>query len=94
MWLFVPFLFLLVLAVIGGVLVGGIYAAVLLPIVAIILIGAMSAVFLRQSRAGRRSRPPGWVGPPPQADSAADRETAPDTASTRDVSADAETTNR
>jgi hypothetical protein len=94
MWLFVPFLFLLVLAIVGGVLVGGIYAAVLLPIVAIILIGAMSAVLLRQSRGGRRSRPPGWVGPPPQADSAADRETAPDPAAIPNVSADAGTTNQ
>jgi membrane protein implicated in regulation of membrane protease activity len=93
MWLFVPFIVLLVLAIIGGLLVGGIYAAVLLPIVAIVLIAGMSAVLLRRSRAGRRSRPPGWVGPPTQADSAAGRETAPDPA-LHQIGADADTTHR
>jgi predicted lipid-binding transport protein (Tim44 family) len=88
MWLFVPFLFLLLLAIIGGLLVGGIYAAVLIPVVAIILLGIAAALLLRKSRGGRRSRPAGSVGPPSQADSAADRETAPDSAM-RDDSLDA-----
>jgi len=88
MWLVIPFIVLLILAVIGGLLVGGIYAAVLIPVVVIILFAVGVALFLRQSRTGRKPRPLGSVGPPPQADSAAGREMAPDSA-TREDSMDA-----
>jgi hypothetical protein len=85
MWIVVPFIVLLILAILGGLLVGGIYAAVLIPVVVIILFGVGIGVFLRQSKAGRRSRPPGSVGPPAQADSAAGLEIGPDPATRSDA---------
>lgn len=47
MWIAIPVVLLVILAIVGGVLVGGIYAAVLLPVVLLILIGAGLAIFKR-----------------------------------------------
>jgi hypothetical protein len=41
MWLALPLLLLIVLVLAGGLVVGGIYAIVLVPIAAIVLIGAV-----------------------------------------------------
>jgi hypothetical protein len=53
MWLALPVILLIVLALAGGLLVGGIYAIVLVPIAAIILIGAVIYTIW-----GRASEPP------------------------------------
>lgn len=61
MWLVFPLLLLLVLVVIGSALVGGIYAAVLIPVIVIIAAGVGTGVMLRRSK-GRPAREPGTAG--------------------------------
>jgi hypothetical protein len=56
MWLAIPVVILVVLAIVGGVLVGGIYAAVLLPIVVLILIGVGVAAAKHQADPEFRAR--------------------------------------
>jgi uncharacterized membrane protein YfcA len=66
MWLIVPFLILLIFVLVGGALVGGIYADVLIPIVAIVLIGVFVGVIMRRPRrAGEPPQDPGTAGWPP-----------------------------
>jgi hypothetical protein len=56
MWLAIPVVILVILAIVGGILVSGIYAAVLLPIVVLILIGVGIAVFKRSIDPDFRAR--------------------------------------
>src|SRR3978361_428157 len=56
MWLALPVVVLVILAIIGGLVVGGIYAAVLLPIVVLILIGMGAAIFKHQADPDFRAR--------------------------------------
>lgn len=66
MWLGLVFLFVIVLALLGGVVVGGIYALILLPIAAIILVGALGlTIWRRANDPERRAGPAGRAGQPP-----------------------------
>ncbi|MBV9817853.1 MAG: hypothetical protein JOZ07_05820 [Solirubrobacterales bacterium] len=49
MWLAVPILIIVVLALLGGLAAGGVYAAVLIPIAAIILLVAMITSLWRRA---------------------------------------------
>jgi hypothetical protein len=70
MWLGLILLIIIVLALLGGVIVGGVYALVLLPIAAIILVGALLSMLWNRSRdpaarahTAERLRPPSVGGP-------------------------------
>jgi uncharacterized membrane protein YfcA len=70
MWLGLIILIVIVLALLGGVIVGGVYALVLLPIAAVILLGALLSMLWRRSRdpaararTAERLRPPSVGGP-------------------------------
>lgn len=67
MWLIVPFILLLVFVLIGGALVGGIYADVLIPIVVIILVGVSVLVVMRHRprEADGQPKDAGAAGFPP-----------------------------
>jgi uncharacterized membrane protein YfcA len=67
MWLIVPLILLLVFVLIGGALVGGIYADVLIPIVVIILVAVSVLIVMRRRPRGPDGRPkdPGSAGFPP-----------------------------
>jgi len=72
MWMIVPLIVLLLFVAIGGVVVGGIFADVLIPIVVIVAIGIGVMVSLRRSRgAGRPPADPGSAGWPPSVGSGA-----------------------
>ncbi len=47
MWLLLPVVVIVVLAVVGGIVVSGIYAAILLPIAAVALLVGLIAVWRR-----------------------------------------------
>ena len=49
MWLIVPIVVLVILAILGGVLVSGIFAVVLLPIAAIVLLVGLVTIWRRAS---------------------------------------------
>ena len=66
MWLGILLIFLIVLVALGGLVAGGIYAAVLIPIAAIILVGSLVITMWRRSSDPQARRgDPGSVGWPP-----------------------------
>jgi hypothetical protein len=65
MWLAFPLIFALVFALIGGVLLGGVFTLVLVPLVIVIAVSAFGyAIWARAAGAAGSKEQPGTAGEP------------------------------
>lgn len=97
MWLLFPFLVVLILVIIAGLVVGGIYTAVIAAIILIFLAAVAAGVLTRRARVEgvqqpRESREPGAAGrPPPLGGSAAGGLTPAEPATPEDIARERQT---